>query len=143
MNHNESANFGIYKLKNWHLNIKIINFKNYLTKFKICLLFSVTVPKGDTSVEIGSKPIELFCHINPNHVYYKEKVSCNNFSFIGWCRFLFYFAIAFTFHNIGFMWVINKIKCHSRPFQMSCTVCNIFCNTNAENYSHIEQNTKH
>lgn len=33
----------------------------------------VTIPKGDIFAGVGSEPIELFCHINPSHVYYKEK----------------------------------------------------------------------
>ena len=37
-------------------------------------IFSVSTPRGDLSLHVGSEPVELFCHLNPNHTYYSQQV---------------------------------------------------------------------
>ena len=36
---------------------------------------SVSTPRGDISLGVGSKPIELLCHLNPNNPHYSQQVS--------------------------------------------------------------------
>ena len=38
------------------------------------VLISVSTPRGDISLKVGSEPIELFCHLNPNHTYHRQEV---------------------------------------------------------------------
>ena len=38
------------------------------------MYISVSTPRGDISLNVGAKPVELFCHLNPNDTYYSQQV---------------------------------------------------------------------
>ena len=40
-------------------------------QFKYIFL-SVTTPRGDVNLLYNSEPVELFCHMNPYHEYFKK-----------------------------------------------------------------------
>jgi len=45
-------------------------------------VISVTIPKGDVNVEVGSEPFALYCRLNPYHDYYtKSKLDSSNLEF--------------------------------------------------------------
>ena len=48
------------------------------------MTISVSTPRGDLSLTAKSEPVELLCHLNPNHTYYSQQVRrCQ------YCRHLF------------------------------------------------------
>ena len=36
------------------------------------ILFSVSYPRGDIFLQNGSESIDLYCHLNPHHAYFKK-----------------------------------------------------------------------
>lgn len=42
----------------------------------------VSIPKGDTEVAVNSSDFDIFCHLNPDYTYYKDKgIRSNNLVF--------------------------------------------------------------
>lgn len=41
----------------------------------------VTIPRGDINLEVGADPVPIYCHLNPEHKYFKAGYNASHLTF--------------------------------------------------------------